>query len=252
MRSYLTGASLPRLPKTPILPKLPLPAECDFTKRTQFSKNKNEPKPLYINDLQRNIPSQTTRKTNPIEPNFQVRPSKRSADPSARWDPSNHGPAIRSPQGEGGSRALIMQNKPNLQKCKNEPNHLFAKDLRKNHPRQFNQFGLQFSTIRELKRCFRDISRAIRDNSRQLALIRDKIFCRFILPRLFTIFVPSRLGGENLPSKCTHFYTSFATLRSFFFTVRLFFTQNIPTFLQSFSSHPRFRPRRQGLTKKNF
>jgi len=35
-------------------------------------------------------------------------------------------------------------------------------------------FGVQFSTIREHKRLLIAISRAIRDNSRQLALIRDK------------------------------------------------------------------------------
>jgi len=74
---------------------------------------------------------------------------------------TSHGPALRSPKGEGGSRATIMQNKPNLQKCEtnrilcpertyetttarnsrknkanlqkceNEPNFLFGNDLRK-------------------------------------------------------------------------------------------------------------------------
>jgi hypothetical protein len=56
---------------------------------------------------------------------------------------------------------------------------LMTKQVTKNEPRQFSQFGLQFSPIREHKRLFRAISRAIRDNSRQLALFRDKTFCGF-------------------------------------------------------------------------
>jgi hypothetical protein len=152
------------------------------------------------------MPPPTTRKTNPIKPNFHPRPSKRSADPSARWDPTSHGSRVPN----HGSRALILQNKPNLQKCetnrnlcpertyetatarnsrknkanlqkcKNEPNHLFTKDLRKITPVNSVSLAYNSAPIREYKRCFRAISRAIRDNSRQLALIRDKTFCGFM------------------------------------------------------------------------
>jgi hypothetical protein len=69
----------------------------------------------------------------------------------------------------------VENNRPNLRGKNTEL--LMAKQVTKNEHSQINQFGVQFSPIRELKRCFRAISRAIRDNSRQLALIRDKAFC---------------------------------------------------------------------------
>ena len=55
-------------PRLPNLPKLLSLAECDFAKQTQFSKNQNEPKPLFRNDLRGKMPPPTTRKTNPIKP----------------------------------------------------------------------------------------------------------------------------------------------------------------------------------------
>jgi hypothetical protein len=71
---------------------------------------------------------------------------------------------------------------------------LMAKQLTKNEPSQFSRFGLQFSPIREHKRLFKAISRAIRDNSRQLALFRDKTFCGF---RFRATGHESRLTGHG-------------------------------------------------------
>jgi hypothetical protein len=79
-------------------------------------------------------------------------------------------PRQPKPPGQKNNRTHLRGKKPEL---------LMAKQLTKNHPCQFSRFGVQFSPIRELKRLFRAISRAIRDNSRQLALIRDKTFCGF-------------------------------------------------------------------------
>jgi hypothetical protein len=142
--------NLPSLPKPPGHSKLnavrcPLNAVI-LQNEPNFGKMENEPNPLFGNDLRRNIPSPATRKTNPIEPNFQVRPPSHSSLNAERC-PLN---------------AVILQN---------EPNHLFAKDLRKNHPSQISRFGVQFSPIQEHKRLFQAISRAIRDNSRQFETI---------------------------------------------------------------------------------
>jgi hypothetical protein len=95
-------------------------------------------------------------------------------------------PALRSPelgavQGEAGCKSVSKQynmpilprqpkppgqknNRHNLKGKK--PELLMAKQVTKNEPIQINQFGLQFSPIREYKRCFQAISRAIRDNWR--------------------------------------------------------------------------------------
>jgi hypothetical protein len=90
-------------------------------------------------------------------------------------------PALRSSPSEAGCQSVSKQhNWPNLPRQpkppeqKNNRTHLrgknaellMAKQLTKNNPYQFGQFGLQFSPIREHKRCFRAISRAIRDNWR--------------------------------------------------------------------------------------
>jgi hypothetical protein len=76
--------------------------------------------------------------------------------------------------------AVIMQNKPNLQKCKNEPNYLFAKDLRKIIPVNSVSLAYNSAHFESTNACLE----LFRDNSRQLALIRDKTFCGFVLPRL--------------------------------------------------------------------
>jgi hypothetical protein len=58
---------------------------------------------------------------------------------------------------------------------------LMAKQLTKIHPRQFSRFGIQFSPIREHKRCFRAISRAIRDNWRYFETSRENAEQPFVL-----------------------------------------------------------------------
>jgi hypothetical protein len=147
-----------------------------------FANNQNEPNPLLGNDLRRNIPSPTTRKTNPNEPNFRA------------WPPANHRP--RTPESRAtshGSRATGHESRASI--LQNEPNPRFRNDLRKITPVNSVSLAYNSAPIREYKRYFRAISRVIRDNSRQLALIRDKTFCGFVLPRLDA---ESRRVAKNL------------------------------------------------------
>jgi len=88
---------------------------------------------------------------------------------------------VGSSQGEAGCQSMSKQhNRPILPRLPNPPEQknnrthlrdknpelLMAKQLTKIYPRQFSRFGVQFSPIREHKRCFQAISRAIRDNWR--------------------------------------------------------------------------------------
>jgi hypothetical protein len=116
---------------------------------------------------------------------------------------------VGSPKGEGGSRALILQNKPNLQKCetnrnlcvertyetatarnsrknkanlqkcKNEPNHLFANNLRK--ITLVNSVDLaynsaQFESTNAAFALFREQFETIGANSRQVVLSQEPVF----------------------------------------------------------------------------
>jgi hypothetical protein len=67
------GPSSPAYPKPLSCPNYRCRQSVILQNEPNFANNQNEPKPLFRNDLRRNMPPPTTRKTNPIEPNFRAR-----------------------------------------------------------------------------------------------------------------------------------------------------------------------------------
>jgi hypothetical protein len=83
-----------------------------------------------------------------------------------------------------------------------------AKQLTKNRPCQFGRFGVQFSPIREYKRWFQAISRAIRDNWRYF---ETKPFVAKFFPLIYfsVFFYEARPVNIKIRLIASSFYPSF-------------------------------------------